>query len=160
VARPETAAIGQALDRPVGGSCARESYMKSETILKFKNLFESQKREIIGSRAIVDTAIILDKDDMFDDVDMTAVERETTMRTRLLNRESLFLKKIEGALRRISDGSFGVCEGCDDDIEVKRLEARPTATLCVSCKEAEERREHAHIDGHKHKSVGVRLRLA
>lgn len=82
------------------------------------------------------------------------------MRTRLRNREAIFLKKLDEALERISGGSFGLCEDCGDDIEIKRLEARPTATLCVTCKETQERHEHSHIDGHRPKSVGARLRLA
>jgi DnaK suppressor protein len=82
------------------------------------------------------------------------------MRMRLRNREALFLRKIDEALRRIADGSFGECEECGDDIELKRLEARPTATMCVACKEEAERREHVHIDGHRPKSLGAKLRLA
>jgi len=133
--------------------------LKSE-LLKFKNMFESQKREILFSKTVIDQNLVLQKDDMLDDVDMTSVEMETAMRTRLLNREALFLKKVEEALARIHKGEFGLCMDCGDDIELKRLEARPTATLCVNCKEAEEHREPSHIDGHKRKSLGIKLRLA
>lgn len=133
--------------------------LKSE-ILKFKNLFENQKRDILFSKSVIDQNLVLQKDDMLDEVDMTSVEMETTMRTRLRHREALFLKKVEEALVRIHKGEFGVCADCEDEIELKRLEARPTATLCVNCKEAEEHREHSHIDGHKRKSVAIKLRLA
>ena len=68
--------------------------------------------------------------------------------------------EVEEALKRVSGGTFGDCEDCGDEIELKRLEARPTATLCVSCKETQEHREHSHIDGHRPKSMGARLRLA
>src|SRR5690349_20318082 len=111
--------------------------MKPEVVLKFRNLFESQKRSIVASRSVIDRTIVLDKDDMLDDVDMTAVERETSMRNRLRSREALFLNKIETALKKLSEGTFGVCESCEEEIELKRLEARPTASLCVSCKETE-----------------------
>jgi DnaK suppressor protein len=134
--------------------------MKPELVLKFRSLFESQKRELIFSGSLIDKGIALEKDDMLDEVDMTSVEMETAMRTRLRNRETLYVKKIDEALKRISDGSFGLCEDCNEEIEVKRLEARPTATLCVACKETEEHREHTHIDGHRRKSLGVKLRFA
>lgn len=131
--------------------------LKPESVLKFKKLFENQKRDIIFNRSVIDAHIVLQKEDMLDEVDMTSVEMETAMRNRLKSRESLFLKKVDEALRRISDGSFGECQDCGDEIELKRLEARPTATLCVNCKEAEEHREASHIDGHKRKSIKLRL---
>src|SRR4029078_2794500 len=93
-------------------------------LLKFKNMFETQKREILFSKTVIDQNLVLQKDDMLDDVDMTSVEMETAMRTRLLNREALFLKKVEEALARIHKGEFGLCMDCGDDIELKRLEAR------------------------------------
>jgi DnaK suppressor protein len=54
------------------------------------------------------------------------------------------LRKIDEALARISSGNFGECEGCGDEIAIKRLEARPTTTFCISCKEQQENRE-AHF---------------
>jgi RNA polymerase-binding transcription factor DksA len=60
---------------------------------------------------------------------------------RLRGREKVFLDKIEKALRKIEDGTFGVCEECAEEISVKRLEARPETTLCIRCKEDQERME-------------------
>jgi len=102
----------------------------------------------------------LQREDMLDEVDMTSSELETSMRMRLRNREALFLKKIDESLTRINDGTFGLCESCSEDIDVKRLLARPTTTMCVNCKEQSERREQLHIDGHRSKSLGNKLRLA
>lgn len=131
-----------------------------ELVLKFKILFEKERKNLIYSNQLVNDEFHLNQDDLADEVDITSVELETSMRMRLRNREALYLKKLDEALRRISEGSFGECESCGEDIEVRRLEARPTATLCVSCKEEQERIELVHIDGHKHKSLGTRIRLA
>ena len=49
--------------------------------------------------------------------------------------------KIEEALNRIEEGEYGICEGCGDDINIKRLEARPVTTLCIDCKTAQEQKE-------------------
>lgn len=76
------------------------------------------------------------------------------MRMRLCNRDTLLLKKLDESLKRIEDGTFGVCEECGEDIEVRRLDARPTATLCVSCKEEQERKEVLTAAGRMHKSLG------
>ncbi|HLD99111.1 MAG TPA: TraR/DksA family transcriptional regulator [Bdellovibrionota bacterium] len=134
--------------------------MNKELTLKFKGLFEEQRRNLIYSGRVVNEDFNLNQDDLPDEADITSSELETSMRMRLRNREALFLKKIDEALRRISNGTFGECEQCGEDIDFRRLEARPTATLCVHCKEDQERREHVHIDGHKPKSLGTRVRLA
>jgi DnaK suppressor protein len=134
--------------------------MKTEMITKFKSLFEEQRKNLIYSQGYINEEFFVQKDDMLDDVDFTSSEMEKEMRMRLRNREALFLKKIDEALDRISDGSFGSCGECDDEIDFKRLEARPTATLCVHCKEEQERAEQIHIDGHVNKSLGKKLRLA
>jgi DnaK suppressor protein len=134
--------------------------MKTEMIMKFKSMFEEQRKSLLYSHGLVNEDFFVQKDDMLDEVDFTSTEMETEMRMRLRNREALFLKKIDEALQRISSGSFGCCEDCGDDIDAKRLEARPTATLCVHCKEEQERSEQIHIDGHQVKSLGKKLRLA
>jgi DnaK suppressor protein len=54
------------------------------------------------------------------------------------------LKKIERALLKIDEGTFGICEECEEPISIKRLEARPETTLCIRCKEDQERMEKAY----------------
>lgn len=134
--------------------------MSPEDTMKFKVLFENQRNNLLYHGRLIHEDFHLQRDDLMDEVDATSSELETAMRLRLRNREALFLKKIEEALRRITEGRFGDCESCGDPIELRRLEARPTTDLCVSCKEEQERTEHAHIDGHRSKSLGIRLRFA
>ncbi len=134
--------------------------MNRDTLIRFKALFEEQKNNLLYSSSIVDENFHIKQDDLLDDVDMTSSELETSMRMRLRNREALYLKKVDEALARIADGSFGSCGECQEEIELRRLEARPTATMCVACKEVEERMETLHIDGHRSKSVGKSIKLA
>ena len=63
---------------------------------------------------------------------------------RLRGREKTFLKKIERALAKMEEGTFGICEECEEPISIKRLEARPETTLCIRCKEDQERIEKAY----------------
>jgi DnaK suppressor protein len=130
-----------------------------EVFSKFKTLFEAERNKLVFSTNFASEDFHLQKDDLLDDTDLTSCELETSMRLRLRNRETLFLKKIDEALARIANGTFGQCESCEEGIELKRLEARPTTTLCLGCKEEDERREEIHIDGHRSKSLG-KLRLA
>ena len=132
--------------------------MKSDQLFKFKILFETERRKLLYSDHVVNESFHYAKDDLIDEMDLTSTELETSMRMRLRNREALYLRKIEEALLRILAGTFGVCAGCENDIELRRLEARPTATLCVHCKEEAERIEQIHIDGHQSKSLGSKIR--
>jgi DnaK suppressor protein len=134
--------------------------MNRADMTRFRALFEEQRNNLLYTHTIVSEDFHILSDDLLDETDMTSSELETSMRMRLRNREALFLKKINEALRRIADGSFGLCDECGEDIEPRRLDARPTASCCVSCKEEQERREHLHIDGHRPKSLGQKLRLA
>jgi len=128
--------------------------MRKSVLKRFKKVFDKQKKGILYNDKIVRDDFVVNNDDRFDEVDQASSDAEQSMRMRLRNREMLYLRKIEFALNKIEDGSFGECKGCNEDIEIKRLEARPTANLCVGCKEDEERREVLTAAGRKHKSLG------
>jgi DnaK suppressor protein len=128
---------------------------------KFKTLFENEKSKLLFSQDLLSTQFAVVPEDLMDEADFSAQELNHQMSMRLRNRESLYLKKIDEALLRIQEGTFGACTSCEEDIELKRLEARPTTNLCFTCKEESERSERIHIDGHKPKSLmGQRVRLA
>jgi len=128
--------------------------MNKTNLKKFQKIFEEQKKSLLFNDRIISEEYNLNNDDRFDEVDQAASDIEQSMRLRLRNREILYLKKINNALDRIADGSFGECDSCGEDIEIRRLMARPTATLCVACKEDEERQEVLTALGRKHKSLG------
>ena len=100
-------------------------------------------------------------DDLLESYDhpQASFKLEQGMHMRLGNRESLYFKKVEEALLRIQEGVYGICKSCDGDIGAKRLEARPTAEMCIDCKEAEERRERHSADGRRAKSLGATINL-
>ncbi|OFZ72285.1 MAG: hypothetical protein A3K03_12405 [Bdellovibrionales bacterium RIFOXYD1_FULL_44_7] len=128
--------------------------MRKETLKKFKRIFENQRRSILFNDRVLREDFSVCTDDRFDEVDQATTDVEQSMRMRLCNREILYIKKIDEALRRIEEGSFGECDDCGEPIELRRLEARPTATLCVSCKEEQERKEVLTAAGREHKSLG------
>ena len=128
--------------------------MKKETIKKFKKIFEAQRQKIIFNDRVIREDFAVCPDDRYDEIDLATTDIEQSMRMRLRNRETLYIKKIEEALKRIEEGTFGECDDCGEDIELRRLEARPTATLCVFCKEEQERKEVLTAMGREHKSLG------
>lgn len=115
--------------------------MKKNIVNRFKRIFEEKRNDILFNDKILREDFLVNHDDRYDELDQASSDVEQSMRMRLRDRERIYLKKIEEALRRIEDGNFGLCESCEEPIELRRLEARPTATLCVSCKENEEKND-------------------
>ena len=81
-----------------------------------------------------------------DPSDRATLEEEYTLELRTRDRERKLIRKIEEALMRIEDGSYGYCLETGEEIGIKRLEARPVATLCVEAQERRERRERQYGD--------------
>jgi DnaK suppressor protein len=128
--------------------------MRKDALKRFKKLFEEQKKSLLFSDRVVREDFSVNSDDRFDELDQATSDIEQSMRMRLRNREALYLKKLEEALKRIDEGTFGDCEECGEEIGQNRLLARPTATLCVSCKEEQERKEVLTAAGRTSKSLG------
>ncbi len=80
-----------------------------------------------------------------DEVDIVSTEKENQMDFRLKSRNAVYMKKIRKSLQKIDDGSFGECEDCGAEISFNRLVARPTADLCIHCKELQEKEENQLI---------------
>lgn len=88
-----------------------------------------------------------------DEVDIVSVEKENQMDFRLKARNAVYLKKVRKSLQKIEDGTFGECEECGAEISYNRLMARPTADLCIHCKEVQEKEENQLV--HKNRDSVV-----
>lgn len=116
--------------------------MNKVQLKKFKTLLTEKRDEIVKkAKQTLEEDMTLDSNDLPDEMDLASSEYLQSFTFRLRGREKVFLDKIEKALRKIEDGSFGICEDCGEEISVKRLEARPETTLCIRCKEDQERHE-------------------
>ena len=116
--------------------------MNKVQLKKFKTLLTEKRDEIVKkAKQTLEEDMTLDANDLPDEMDLASSEYLQSFTFRLRGREKVFLDKIEKALRKIEDGSFGTCEECGEEISVKRLEARPETTLCIRCKEDQEHHE-------------------
>ena len=116
--------------------------MTKAQLKKFRDQLESKRREIIKkAQQTLDQDMSLDANDLPDEMDLASSEYLQSFTFRLRGREKVFLDKIQKAIEKIENGSFGVCDDCGEKISVKRLEARPETTLCIRCKEDQERVE-------------------
>jgi DnaK suppressor protein len=116
--------------------------MNKAQLKKFRALLERKRDELIKkAKQTLDEDMTLDVNDLPDEMDLASSEYLQSFTFRLRGREKSFLYKINRALAKIDDGSFGVCEECGEEVSAKRLEARPETTLCIRCKEDQERLE-------------------
>jgi DnaK suppressor protein len=116
--------------------------MNKVQLKKFKTLLTEKRDEIIKkARHTLEEDMSLDSNDLPDEMDLASSEYLQSFTFRLRGREKAFLEKIQKALTKIDEGTFGVCEECSEEISAKRLEARPETTLCIRCKEDQERIE-------------------
>jgi len=111
---------------------------------RFKTMLEESRQTLLQSAKRTLEESNFDTDDLPDEIDLASSEYNQSMVFRLRDREKFLLKKIDKALARIEDGSFGICERCEEEISVKRLEARPVTTLCIRCKEEQEKKEKSY----------------
>ena len=116
--------------------------MNQKDLKRFKKMLEESKKQLLQSaRKTLTEEATFDTDDLPDEIDLASSEYQQSMVFRLRDREKYLLEKIDKALERIADGTFGLCEQCEEEISVKRLEARPVTTLCIRCKEEQEKEE-------------------
>ena len=121
------------------------STVNKAQLKKFKTLLTDKRDEILKkAKQTLEQDMALDTDDLPDEMDLASSEYLQSFTFRLRGREKTFLKKIDHALAKIEDGTFGICEDCEEPISAKRLEARPETTLCIRCKEDQERIEKAY----------------
>jgi len=119
-----------------------ESPMTDGDLDHFRKVLEDKRIALVkNAQESLEQDMTLDTNEMPDEVDLASSEYIQSFALRLRGRERNFLDKIETALRKIDDREFGTCEECDEPIGRKRLEARPETTLCIRCKEDQERME-------------------
>jgi DnaK suppressor protein len=115
--------------------------MKSKFVAIRKQLMKQREELLSEAEQTINSKIASEKQSFPDPTDQAAAELDSNFQLRLRGREQKLLKKIDEAIARIDDGSYGVCETCGNPIGIKRLEARPVTTLCVECKTAQEEEE-------------------
>lgn len=120
--------------------------MRQRDLDTFKKLLHERRNELMTEAVGTVQGMGTDERETFPDpTDRASLEGNRNLTLRIRDRERKLITKIDEALGRIEDGSYGVCEECGGPIGVERLKARPVTTLCIQCKseqEAQERRRH------------------
>jgi DnaK suppressor protein len=118
-----------------------EEYMNPKQLAHFRAILDALKKELSQD---IDRTVHMMQDEatvFADPNDRASQESDIALELRNRDRERKLIKKIDETIARIESGEYGYCESCGIEIGLKRLEARPTATLCIDCKTLDELRE-------------------
>jgi len=118
-----------------------EEYMSTKQLAHFRKILETLKKEL-GEDIDRTVHTMQDEATVFADPnDRASQETDIAIELRNRDRERKLIKKIDETLANIESGDYGFCNKCGVEIGIKRLEARPTATLCIDCKTLDEMKE-------------------
>ncbi len=132
---------------------AAEKLTKTE-MNKLKKMLETQRATILNSDRVRLDDLRISQDDLMDEADLASSDVELSMQARFKNKNNMFLRKIDEALERFNDGTYGFCDSCEANIGFKRLECRPVTDMCIDCKEEQEKSENGSVHGRQSKSLG------
>ena len=118
-----------------------EEYMSDEMHAHFKQILLNWKQELMEEADRTKVHMQTDAENYADPNDRASQEEEFSLELRTRDRERKLIKKIEKTLELIESGDYGYCDACGIEIGVRRLEARPTADLCIDCKTLAEIKE-------------------
>jgi DnaK suppressor protein len=118
-----------------------EAYMSAKQLEHFKKMLTQLRQELSQD---IDRTVHTMQDEatiFADPNDRASQESDIALELRNRDRERKLIKKIDETIAKIDSGEYGYCDSCGIEIGLKRLEARPTATLCIDCKTLDEMRE-------------------
>lgn len=123
-----------------------EPFMNELQLEYFRRKLEAWKADILSQSKETVHAMQSEEMNLADIADRASSESERALELRARDRQRKLISKIDSALRRIEDGSYGYCEETGEPISLKRLDARPIATLSIEAQERHERREKVYRD--------------
>src|SRR6266568_9632890 len=116
-------------------------FMTTEKLEYFRGVLQEEMRALLGEAGKTVSEMTADTTNFPDPTDRATQESDRSFELRIRDRERRLINKIKEALERIDNGTFGICEMCEEDISEARLKARPVTTLCIDCKIEQEKKE-------------------
>jgi DnaK suppressor protein len=115
--------------------------MESEKLEYFRGVLQDELRALLEAAGKTVSEMTSENTNFPDPNDRASQESDRSFELRIRDRERKLINKIQEALDRIDNGTFGTCDMCGEDISEGRLKVRPVTTLCIDCKIEEERKE-------------------
>ena len=120
--------------------------LKKKQLKDFENLLNGKLDNLLVEASKTVSGMSNPNENLPDPADRATLESDRNFILRIRDRERKLIGKIKEALERIENGTYGICESCQEEISTKRLKARPVTTLCIDCKKRQEDEEK--IKGH------------
>lgn len=117
--------------------------MDEKQVEFFRNELNNRLDNLLNQADIVVSELLSQNGQEIEYLDRASAYADQSLKLKIRSRESRLIKKLKQALERIENGTYGICEECDEEISIKRLEARPVTTKCIDCKENEEKAEQS-----------------
>ena len=119
---------------------AKDMSLREKKLREIRKKLNRQREELLSDAGIALTA--LPDETTFPELgDQASAEIDRNFMLKLKGRERKLLKKIDDAIEKIDNGTYGICESCGEEINIRRLEARPVTTMCIECKTEQEEEE-------------------
>jgi DnaK suppressor protein len=115
--------------------------MDKKTIEEYRSLLQQQLDDLLLEAGKTATDMADEKTNFPDPTDRASLESDRNFELRIRDRERKLISKIREAIERLDDGTYGLCESCEEPIGLARLKARPVTTMCIDCKTEQERQE-------------------
>jgi len=125
--------------------------MESDRTMFFRELLQQKIAELLNDQLKTISVLAGTNERLTDPNDQASMDVERSYELRIRDRERRLIFKMKEAIKRIDDGTFGICVDCDEEISEKRLIARPVTTQCIECKTREEKIEK--LSGRKESRV-------
>lgn len=122
--------------------------MKKKELEFFRKMLKQQLEALTQKSDATIARLLNSTVDSADPLDRTSLEVERDLTLHMLDRENKLILKIEKTLQKIEDRTFGVCEVCEEAIDIERLKSRPVTELCISCKTYQEKLEKLNCFSH------------
>jgi DnaK suppressor protein len=115
--------------------------MDSKRLQFFRKLLQAKIAELSSDQQKTLAEMTMTDERLADITDLASFQTERNFELRIRDRERKLIAKMQEAIKMIDDGTYGICENCDEEISEKRLIARPVTTLCIRCKTEQEKIE-------------------
>ncbi len=127
------------------GTPILEVAVNQRQLKPFYRLLTTRRQELLHEAERTLGGMTRSKENFPDPTDRASLESDRNAMLRIRDRERKLIAKIDDALKRIVDGSYGLCESCGGPIGIERLKARPVTTLCIQCKSDQEAQERRRV---------------
>lgn len=133
--------------------------LTKKQVKELTDRIQAEREKLANAFSVDEEKFVVKSEEQKDEVDQASADYQRAQMLRFRNRDIFYAKKLSKALEKIEAGEYSECEECGCDIRFERLIARPTAELCITCKDEAEKEEQGNFIARQSKSLGKQIQL-